>query len=48
MYAIKIVIQAIIKMLVMWTSLALIALPLAKVGIDIAYEIWRHRNECTK
>ncbi len=39
----EIVIKASLKMLVMWTSLAAVGLPLAKLGIEFAYEIWRER-----
>lgn len=38
----EIVIRASLKMLVMWTSLAVIGIPIAKLGIEIAYEFWRN------
>lgn len=40
----EIVIRASLKMLVIWTSLAAVGLPLAKLGIEFAYEIWRGRS----
>lgn len=39
----EIVIRASLKMLVIWTSLAAVGLPIAKLGIEFAYEIWRKR-----
>lgn len=41
----EIVVRASLKMLVMWTSLAAIGIPIAKLGIEVAYEFWRVRNE---
>lgn len=40
----EIVIRASLKMLVIWTSLAAVGLPIAKLGIEVAYEIWRDRT----
>lgn len=40
-----IVIRASIKMIAIWTGLAAIGIPLAKVSIEIAYKIWSDRNE---
>ena len=39
----EIVIQAVIKLFVTWGSLAAVGLPIAKLGIEFAYEIWRER-----
>lgn len=39
----EIVIRASLKMLVIWTSLAAVGLPIAKILIEVAYEIWRDR-----
>lgn len=39
----EIVIRATFKFAVIWTSLAAVGLPLAKLGIVFAYEIWRKR-----
>ena len=39
----EIVIRASLKMVVIWTSLAAVGLPIAKLGIEFAYEIWRKR-----
>ena len=39
----EIVIRATFKFAVIWTSLAAVGLPLAKLGIEFAYEIWRKR-----
>lgn len=39
----EIVIRASLKMLVMWTSLAVVGLPVAKILIEFTYEIWRDR-----
>lgn len=40
----EIVIRASLKMLVIWTSLAAVGLPIAKILIEVAYEIWRDRR----
>lgn len=40
----EIVIRATFKFAVIWTSLAAIGLPIAKLGIEVAYEIWRDRS----
>ena len=40
----EIVIRATFKFVVIWTSLAAIGLPIAKLGIEVAYEIWRDRS----
>ncbi len=40
----EIVIKATLKFVVIWTSLAAIGLPIAKLGIEVAYEIWRDRS----
>lgn len=39
----EIVIKATFKFVVIWTSLAAVGLPIAKLGIEFAYEIWRNR-----
>lgn len=39
----EIVIKATFKFIVIWTSLAALGLPIAKLGIEFAYEIWRKR-----
>ena len=39
----EVVIRASLKMLVIWTSLAAVGLPIAKILIEVAYEIWRKR-----
>lgn len=39
----EIVIQATFKFVLLWTSLAVVGLPIAKLGIELAYEIWRKR-----
>ncbi|SCJ98979.1 Uncharacterised protein [uncultured Clostridium sp.] len=39
----EIVIKATFKFLVIWTGLAAVGLPIAKLGIEVAYEIWRDR-----
>lgn len=36
-------IRVILKMSVIWGSCAAVALPIVKVLIDFAYEIWRNR-----
>ena len=38
-----IVIKATLKFVLLWTSLALVGLPVAKILIEVAYEIWRKR-----
>ncbi|WP_368263089.1 hypothetical protein [Clostridium disporicum] len=38
-----IVIKATFKFVVLWTSLAAVGLPIAKILIEVAYEIWRDR-----
>lgn len=40
----EIVIRAILKMMVIWGSLALIGLPIAKLVIEFVYEVWRDKN----
>ena len=40
----EIVIKATFKFLVIWTGLAAVGLPIAKLGIEVAYEIWRDRS----
>lgn len=37
----EIVIRATLKFVIIWTSLAAVGLPIAKLGIEVAYEIWR-------
>lgn len=44
----EIVTRVTLKMIAIWGSLALVALPVAKVLIEVAYEIWRDRNERTE
>ncbi len=39
----EIVIKATFKFAVIWTSLAVVGLPIAKLGIEFVYEIWRKR-----
>lgn len=39
----EIVIRATLKMIAIWGSLALVGLPVAKILIEFAYEIWRKR-----
>lgn len=39
----EIVIRATLKMIAIWGSLAAVGLPVAKLGIEFAYEIWRKR-----
>ncbi len=41
MTTVEIVVQAVIKLFVLWGSLALVGLPVAKILIEVAYEIWR-------
>lgn len=43
MTTVEIVVQAVIKLFVLWGSLASVGLPIAKLGIEVAYEIWRER-----
>lgn len=43
MTVIEIVLRAILKMITIWGSLALVGLPVAKILIEVAYEIWRGR-----
>lgn len=40
----EIVIRTILKMIAIWGSLALVGLPVAKILIEVAYEIWRDRT----
>lgn len=40
----ELVIKATFKFIVIWTSLALVGLPVAKILIEVAYEIWRDRT----
>lgn len=40
----EIVIKATLKFMAIWTSLAAVGLPIAKIGIEVAYEIWRDRR----
>ena len=40
----EIVIKATFKFVVIWTSLAAVGLPIAKLGIEFAYEIWRGKD----
>ena len=40
----EIVIRATLKFVVIWTGLAPVGLPIAKLGIEFAYEIWRDRT----
>ncbi len=40
----EIVIRATLKFVVIWTGLAAVGLPIAKLGIEFAYEIWRDRT----
>lgn len=37
----EIVTRATLKMIAIWGSLALVGIPIAKVLIEVAYEIWR-------
>ena len=39
----EIVIKATLKFIAIWTSLAVVGLPVAKILIEVAYEIWRER-----
>lgn len=39
----EIVIKATFKFVLLWTSLAVVGLPVAKILIEVAYEIWRER-----
>ena len=39
----EIVIKATFKFVLLWTSLAAVGLPVAKILIEVAYEIWRER-----
>ena len=39
----EILIKATFKFVLLWTSLAAVGLPIAKLGIEFAYEIWRDR-----
>ena len=40
----EIVIRTILKMIAIWGSLTLVGLPVAKILIEVAYEIWRDRT----
>ena len=40
----EIIIRATLKMLVIWGSLAIIGLPIAKLLVEFAYEVWRDKN----
>ncbi len=40
----EVVIRASLKFVLIWTSLALVGLPVAKILIEVAYEIWRDRT----
>lgn len=40
----EIVTRATLKMIAIWGSLALVGIPIAKVLIEVAYEIWRDRT----
>ena len=40
----EIIIRAILKMIAIWGSLALVGIPIAKILIEVAYEIWRDRT----
>ncbi|MDU2670619.1 MAG: hypothetical protein E7C49_01280 [Clostridium sp.] len=44
MSPVEIVVRATVKMVIIWGSLLIIGLPIAKVSIDAAYEIWKERN----
>ena len=44
MTVIEIVLRAILKMIVIWGSLAIVGLPIAKISIEVAYEIWRRKT----
>ena len=44
MTVIEIVLRAILKMIVIWGSLAAVGLPIAKILIEVVYEIWRDRT----
>ncbi len=39
----ELVIKATLKFVLLWTSLAAVGFPIAKLGIEFAYEIWRER-----
>ena len=39
----ELVIKATLKFVLLWTSLALVGLLVAKILIEVAYEIWRKR-----
>lgn len=39
----EIVIRASLKFVVIWTGIAAVGLPIAKILIEVAYEIWRDR-----
>ena len=40
----EIVIRASLKFIAIWGSLVVVGLPIAKLGIEFAYEIWRDRT----
>lgn len=44
MSVVEIVVRATAKMLIIWGSLLMIGLPIAKISIDAAYKIWKERN----
>lgn len=44
MSTIEIVVRATAKMTIIWGSLLIVGLPIAKVSIDAAYKIWKERN----
>lgn len=39
----ELVTKATLKFVLLWTSLAVVGLLIAKLGIEFAYEIWRDR-----
>ena len=44
MSTVEIVIRATLKMIAIWGSLSLVGLPVAKILIEVAYEIWRGKH----
>ncbi len=39
----EIVVRATVKMVEIWGSLLIVGLPITKIGIDIAYKIWKSK-----
>lgn len=44
MSVVEIVVKATARMAIIWGSLLIVGVPIAKLGIDIAYVIWKERN----